>query len=92
MKVLCVCVCVCVCRCVCVGVYLCSCKLVKRVHRMGMAFCKKVPNFQMDSQICTGFSKSLGHEPKDSKLTVWANWQKGGVAVGVACNKKADNL
>ncbi len=46
----------------------------------------------MDSQTCTRFSGKVGHEPKDSWLTIWANWQKGGMAVGVACNKKAHYL
>ncbi len=31
----------------------------------------------MDSRTCTGFSIKVGHEPKDSLLTVWTNWQKG---------------
>ncbi len=31
----------------------------------------------MDSQTCTRFSGKVGHEPKDSWLTVRANWQKG---------------
>ncbi len=34
-------------------------------------------NFQMDSQTCARFSRKFGHEPKDGRLTVLANWQKG---------------
>ncbi len=59
---------------------------------MGVASCKKVHNFQMDSQICTRFSGKVGHEPKDSWLTVQANWQKAGMAVGVAFNKNTHNV
>ncbi len=33
---------------------------------MGVVYCKKVQNFQMDSQTCTRFSGKVGHEPKDS--------------------------
>ncbi len=32
---------------------------------MGVAYCKNVQNFQMDSQTCTRFSGKVGHEPKD---------------------------
>ncbi len=53
---------------------------------MGVADCKKAPYFQMDSQICIRFNGKVGHEQKDSRLTVRAYWQKGGVTV--ACNKK----
>ncbi len=51
---------------------------------VGVAYCKKAHNSQMDSQTCTRFIVKVGREPKDSSLTVWA---KGGVAVGVACDK-----
>ncbi len=39
---------------------------------VGVACCKKLHNFQMDSQTCTGFSGKVCHELKDSWLTVWA--------------------
>ncbi len=53
--------------CMCVKVCVC-------VHTNGLkggvvmevAYCKKVHNFQMDSQTSTRFSGKVGHEPKDS--------------------------
>ncbi len=44
---------------------------------MEVACFKKVHNFQIDLWTCTRFSGNVGHEPKDSRLTVQANWQKG---------------
>ncbi len=55
------CVCVCVWLCVCVCVFTPVAGVV-----MGVAFCQKVHNFQMDSQICTKFSGKVDYEPKDS--------------------------
>ncbi len=55
---------------------------------MGVAYCKKAHNFQMESEIAQKFSGKVDHELKDSWLTAEANWQK----VGVACNKKAHNF
>ncbi len=49
-------------------------------------------DFPVDSQTCTRVSGKAGNEAKDSGLTVQANWQKGGVAVGEAYNKKAHNF
>ncbi len=54
-------------RCVCVHD-----NWLKGGMLMEVAYCKKVHNFQMDLQTCTRFSG------KDSRLTVWANWQKRG--------------
>ncbi len=82
----------CVCLCLCEGVCLCSCNVLKVGVAMGVASCKKVHNFQMESQTCTRFSVKICHEPNNSQLTFHANCQKGGVAVGVACNKKVHNL
>ncbi len=45
---------------------------------VGVAFCKKVHNFQMDSETCTRFSGKVGHEPKDSWLTVLGQLSKRG--------------
>ncbi len=47
--------------CACVHAY-----LQKGGVAMGVAYCKKVHNFQLDSQTCTRFSAKVGHEPKDS--------------------------
>ncbi len=59
---------------------------------MGVACCKNAHCFQMDSQTCATFSGKFRHEPKDSWLTFLAKWQKGGVAVGAACDKKAHDF
>ncbi len=40
----------------------------------------------------TRFGVKVGHKLKDSRLSVQANWQKVGVAVGVACLKKGADL
>ncbi len=55
---------------------------------MGVTYCKKAHNFQMDSHTCTTFTAKVNHEPKVNCLT----GKKGGVAVRVACNKKARNF
>ncbi len=47
------------CVCVCVCVFLHANWLSRA---MGVAYFKKVRNFQMDSQICTRFSVQVGHE------------------------------
>ncbi len=44
---------------------------------MGVAYFKKAQSLQMDSQSCTRFSGQVGHERKNSWLTVQANLQKG---------------
>ncbi len=58
---MCVCVCVCVKVCVCVHA-----NRLKEGVALGVTYCKKVHNFQMDSQTWTRFSGTVGHEPKDS--------------------------
>ncbi len=50
-----------VCVCVCVHV---NCR--KGGVTMGVAYCKKVHNIQMDSQTCTGFIGKVAHESMDS--------------------------
>ncbi len=40
--------------------------LAKRGWAMGVAYCKKAHNFQMDLQICTRFRGKAVHEQKDS--------------------------
>ncbi len=52
---------------------------------MGVAYYKQVHNFQMDSQTCTRFSGKVGSWAK-------VRQKKGGVGVGMACNKKANNF
>ncbi len=52
----------------CVYVKVCVCVHVNWL-KGGVAVgvdCKKVHNFQMDSQTCTKFSGKVGHELKDS--------------------------
>ncbi len=34
---------------------------LNRGEAIGVAYCKKVHNFQMDSQTCTRFSGKVGH-------------------------------
>ncbi len=53
---------------------------------MEVAYCRKARNFRVDSKTCAKFSGKVVREPKDSQLIVRANWQKGGVALGVASN------
>ncbi len=64
----------------------------KRAWQWEWPVTKKVHNFQIYSQICTDLVEILvKSEPKDSWFTVCPKGQKGGVAVGVACHKKADS-
>ncbi len=74
MEVKCVCVCVCVCVWRCFFVFL---TVGWKGCGNGSGLMQNVSNFQMVSQTCTRFSGKISHEPKDSRLTVWANWQKG---------------
>ncbi len=66
--------------CVFEGACLGSCLLVKGGVAMWVAYCKKAHSFQMSPQTYTQFSGKVGHELKDSWLTVRVNWQKEGVA------------
>ncbi len=43
----------------------------------GNGLLQKVHIFQTDSQTWSRFTAKVGHDPKDSWLTVWADWQKG---------------
>ncbi len=55
------CVRACVCVCVCVHA-----NWLKRGTAIGVAYCKKVHNMEMDSQSCTRFSGMVGHDANDS--------------------------
>ncbi len=59
--------CVCVCLCVCVCVH-------ANWLKEGVAM--EVHNFQIDGKTCTGFNGKVGHEPKDSRLTVFISFSK----------------
>ncbi len=56
---------------------------LKGVMTMEVGYCKKAHNSQMDILTGSRFSEKVGHEQKDSWLTVQANWQKWDVAAGV---------
>ncbi len=54
-------------KCVCVKVCVCvHANWLKEGIIMGVAYCKKVQSFQIDSQTCTRFGGKVGYEPKAS--------------------------
>ncbi len=60
--------------------FVCVCVQTNRLKgavEMGVAYCQKMHNFQMDLLSCTTFNGEAGHESKDSRLTVGPDGQKG---------------